>query len=242
MKTLFPFIYILAAMSAQAQYSVNTSISGLIGTTNVVTAGATSNYTASVQIARTRYVAIRVQFTTTNTGASGNLFSVWQTSLDNTNWSNALVLTNAASGTNIVSAQTNQFDIGSLQYLRLRYITNSVSHQVTNLLATVTYKVSVAQDVISAIGYDVQPASTTLSNWAVLPDTLFQRADSDLTNWAALSDTSFQRASLNLTNWGQLDTNNYFLIKTNIASTPTNTSTPYEWRTLSSGGATPVYY
>jgi hypothetical protein len=111
--------------------------------------------------------------------------SVWQTSLDNTNWSNALVMTNAASGTNTSTATTNQLDIGSLQYLRLRYITNGVSDQVTNLLATVTYKVSLAQDVVSAFGYDVQPASTTLSNLASANGTAIYTSWTNLLNTPA---------------------------------------------------------
>jgi len=136
MKTIL--LLILFPLAAFCQYSVNTGIQ----TNRVVTAGATSNYTSSVTIARTRYLAARVSVTTTNTGASGNFYTLWQTSLDNTNWNDSFVITNTVSGTNIVSAQTNQFDIGSHQYLRLARSTNNATHQVTNFYAIVTYKVS----------------------------------------------------------------------------------------------------
>ena len=227
------FISILLASNAYAQYSVNTGIQ----TNRVVTAGATSNYTSSVTIARTRYLAARVSVTTTNTGATGNFYTLWQTSLDNTNWNDSFVITNTVSGTNIVSAQTNQFDIGSHQYLKMARATNNATHQVTNLYATVTYKVSVAQDVISAIGYNVQPASTTLSNVSNGNGTLVTGSWTNLVNIpAGFSDNTDDIGPFNF------NTNTVSLILTNIATTPTNTSTPFRWQTLSTGGATPVYF
>lgn len=229
---LTPIFYLLAC-AAHAQYSVNTGIQ----TNLVVTAGATSNYTTSVSIARTRYVAARVSLTTTNTGASGNFYTLWQTSLDNTNWNDAFVITNTVSGTNIVSAQTNQFDIGSHQYLRLARSTNNATHQATNFYATVTYKVSVAQDVISAIGYNVQPASATLTNVGNGNGTAVTTSWTNLVDLpGGFSDDEDDIGPFNF------NTNLVSLILTNIPSTPTNTSTPFRWQTLSTGGAIPVYF
>jgi len=223
----------LSPLACFGQYSVNTGIQ----TNRVVTAGATSNYTSSITIARTRYVAARVSLTTTNTGASGNFYTLWQTSLDNTNWNDAFVITNTVSGTNIVSAQTNQFDIGSHQYLKMARATNNATHQVTNLYAIVTYKVSVAQDVISAIGYDVQPASTTLSNVSNGDGTLVVGSWTNLVNIpSGFNDGTDDIGPFNF------NTNTVSLILTNIHTTPTNTSTPFKWQTLSTGGATPVYF
>lgn len=195
----------LIATVASGQYSINTGIQ----TNRVVAAGAVSNYTSSITIARTRYLAARVSVATEDTGATGSFYTLWQTSLDNTNWNDAFVITNTISGTNIISAQTNHIDIGSHQYLRLARATNNATHQATNFYATVTYKVSVAQDVVSAIGYDVMPATANLTNWSSLSQDLFQRADPELTNWAAWSVDSFQRAQYMLTNVA--NTNGYLL-------------------------------
>jgi len=83
MKTITRFIilhFAFCIFNCSAQYSANTTISNLGGSNSVVTAGATSNYTASVAIGRTRYVTCRVQFVTTSASASGNLTNVvnWQ--------------------------------------------------------------------------------------------------------------------------------------------------------------------
>ena len=224
LKNLFIIFSLLFAFCSNAQYSVNSVISSLGGSNSVVTAGATSNYTQSITIAGTRYVALRCSFVTTNSGASGNLYSVWQSSLDRTNWNTRCTLTNVASGTSLSYAETN-IDIHSDQWIKLVRITNSVSHKVTNLLAGITYKVSVAQDVASAIGYDVQPATTILTNvgngngtalsvsWTNLVNVPSGFADNtdntgsgggiEQTNisYTAVTNAPWQFGSANLTNW-----------------------------------------
>lgn len=169
MKRIAFLFLAMLCIPASAQYSVLYHLGKLNGTNTTLTANSVSNYTSflPLSVARSRYVAVQASFEAL-ANVTNTFDCLLQSSLDNTNWNNIALLTVTSAGTNRAVGSTNSIDVGMSQWLRLAYATNNVSTNLTNVTVLAAYKVAIAQKPYDALGYDLQPASANLTNWATV--------------------------------------------------------------------------
>jgi len=135
MKTLA--ILLLTTISCFAQFRYELTPVGTANPTNNTHAGnVNSNYLAAANVGGSTLADIQVSFRhrETNGGTTNGITLTFDSSIDNTYWTNTASWHVVANGTNLVVWRTNSIDVRSAAWLRLNSVTNTATNHLTNFM------------------------------------------------------------------------------------------------------------
>jgi len=141
MKTFLSVLTVLSGLVLSASAQQYQAVQLLLGGTVNITAGSTSNYTASVNVRGAEYASIYTSHKLNGSGTDGIIFK-FKKSTDGSNFETtpSILITNAANGTSAVLT-VSPVSVAGVHSIQLSSIVNGVSGQaVTNLFVTVGVK------------------------------------------------------------------------------------------------------